>query len=161
MSTLILVCTNNLIRSPYAAAILRAATANMTTGQDGTVEVLSRGAFAGAHPRSIPAAGLKAAELRGVDLTSHRTASCTLDELRQARFVIPMDEDSYWFVAEEIGDAEKSKIRRFVSFIDDLALREIADPFLQQIPFDEMLALVERGSQAIAAWLPGALRSTR
>ena len=144
---LILVCSNNLIRSPYAAAKLQPLAPS-------GVEVISRGAYAGAEPRPTPASILRAASSRGVDLSHHRTATVTAEELRGAGAVVPMDEDSYEFVCDETAVPARAKIHRFVAFLNDLALREVADPILHGEPVEECLTLIDKGIDQIVKWLP-------
>lgn len=144
---LIFVCSNNLIRSPYAAGRL------LLTAPSG-VEIVSRGAYAGAEPRRVPAAVQRAALTRGVDLAAHRTSTVSTEELRAAGAVIPLDEDSYWFVADELGELLTQRIHRFVGFVNDLALREVADPILDGEPIDECFALIDRGIEGVKKWLP-------
>ena len=146
---LLFVCSSNFIRSPFAEHRLRAE----LRGE--AVQVESAGSFAGALPRALSRRVLDEAMLHGIDLSTHRTKSTDPELLRSADLILPMDEDSHWFVGEELREdasAEK-RIRRFVTFLGDVSLREIADPLLDNEPYDESFALITRGVLEIHRWL--------
>ena len=85
----------------------------------------------------------------------HRTRSTSPELLNGADLILPMDEDSHWFVTEELRahpDRDR-RIRRFVSFISDLSLREIADPLIDGNSYDETYPLIVRGVIEIRRWL--------
>lgn len=66
-----------------------------------------------------------------------------------------MDEDSYWFVGEELKADPQSvqRVRRFVTFVSDLSLREIADPIIDNESYTETFELITRGVLEIHRWL--------
>lgn len=147
---LLFVCSTNFIRSPFAEHRLRA-----ELGGSERLQIESAGAFAGTLPRTPSRRVLDEALLHGIDLSTHRTRSTDAVLLHAADYVLPMDEDSHWFVGEELkGDAAAAKrIRRFVTFLPDVSLREIADPLLDSEPYADTFTLITRGVQEIHRWL--------
>ena len=149
---LLFVCSNNFIRSPFAEQRLRIEIAGDLSQP---VEIASAGAFAGLLPRELSKRAIDEALVHGVDLSMHRTRSTSPELLNGADLILPMDEDSHWFVTEELRahpDRDR-RIRRFVSFISDLSLREIADPLIDGNSYDETYPLIVRGVIEIRRWL--------
>lgn len=146
---LLFVCSNNFIRSPFAEHRLRAEL------RDEAIRVESAGAFAGAVARTPSRRVLDEALLHGIDLGGHRTRSTEPQLLRSADLILPMDEDSYWFVGEELKADPQSvqRVRRFVTFVSDLSLREIADPIIDNESYTETFELITRGVLEIHRWL--------
>ena len=146
---LLFVCSSNFIRSPFAASRLRAEL------EGDAIQVDSAGSFAGAVPRELSRRVLDEAKLHGIDLATHRTRSTDPQLLRSVDLILPMDEDSHWFIGEELrGDASaERRVRRFVTFLGDVSLREIADPLLDDEPYDETFALISRGVLEVHRWL--------
>lgn len=150
---LLFVCANNFIRSPFAEHALRAAIKS-DAHLSGTV-IDSAGAFAGQESRALSPRAIDEARAHGVDLTNHRTKSTDRAELIKADLIVPMDEDSNWFVTEELRTRAEAAhaIRRFVTFLPDISLREIADPIIDGVPYDETYELIQKGVLEIRRWL--------
>jgi protein-tyrosine-phosphatase len=82
-------CHGNAYRSPYAAAALKRALAEMPSSA--SIRVASAGFIAPGRP--APELAFNAARRRGIDLSSHLSALVTADAVRAADLVAVMSED--------------------------------------------------------------------
>jgi len=87
MTTVLMVCTGNICRSPMAAALLRARLEE--EGACGEWEVLSAGIRA---PEGRPASAYAMAEMeeRGLDISDHRSQSVTEELMQRADLILAM-----------------------------------------------------------------------
>jgi protein-tyrosine-phosphatase len=86
--SILFVCHGNICRSPFAAAaFMRACPPHIAP----TIRVSSAG-FIGPD-RSTPTAGLDVASRMGVDLSSHRSSTLTIEALAEADLVVVMSEE--------------------------------------------------------------------
>ena len=115
------VCTGNTCRSPYAEAVAR------------SLGLEARSAGCDAWPDQ-PATkdARKTAELRGVDLAPHRSASLEQEQVDWADAIVCFD-DPHLAAVERLGGAAKARLAR------------IADPYITgdyELAFDEIEAAV-------------------
>ena len=93
-SPILMVCTGNVCRSPFAEAFMRQRLAELGA----YAEVRSCGIQdIGSQP--VPDTALRVAAEFGVDLSSHRSAAMTPAHLRQAALVLVMSERQRRFIA--------------------------------------------------------------
>jgi len=83
--SILVICAGNLCRSPYAEGLLRKRLEKAGV----YAEVFSRGLL-DLRPQPVPREALKVAAGFGVDLSEHRSARLSLEELQRAGLVLVM-----------------------------------------------------------------------
>ena len=133
------VCTGNICRSPFAAALFAK---RLPDNIAGTIVTTSAG-FVGPG-RSSPLTALETARDYGIDMSDHRSAALTSENLRSADLIVVMSREQEGGVSERapagarvivLGDLDPLPIKR----------RTILDPWEgPRAAFDESYARIDR-----------------
>jgi len=146
------ICHGNVCRSPFAAA----AFARISASWNGGPPSIRSAGFIGPN-RSPPPEALLAAERAGVDLTSHRSAVFTPDDIRTADLVVVMAAEQAKGIRRRFRDSASR-----VLILGDLdpvsaATRTIIDPWGKPSDvFDESYQRITRCVTVLARILASA-----
>lgn len=120
VSKIVVLCTANRVRSPFAELYLSRRVA------DG-VQVMSRGVMEGGP--GCPGEAIEAAALHGLDLSRHRAMAVSVPELLQADLVLTMELQMAHELAVLYPSIEKAIVP--LGYFDEArAMDDIADPFM-------------------------------
>jgi protein-tyrosine-phosphatase len=149
----LIICSGNLFRSPFAAAVLRR---ELERGPSATTPRVDSAGFT-AQGRPSPPNAIGAAARRGIDLTEHRSQFVIADLARAADLIIVMEELQRRTVCERFGRAPRDVL--LLGDLDPAAVtsRAIEDP-VDQGPevCDRAYARIERCVHELArAWSEG------
>ena len=137
-TTLLVVCHGNICRSPFAERALRRALASSPD-----VSVESAGFYGPGRP--APAIAMDAAQIFGVDLSSHRSRLVTAACVDAADLILTMDAMQARAIEDRFGRRTHDVILLGDLDPDPIATRNIRDPFDQSIEvFHEVYARIER-----------------
>lgn len=149
--TIVFVCHGNICRSPYAASVLERL---LVESGGATAKVRSAGRLDAGRP--CPAAGVRVAAARGVDLGAHRSVRLlALDDLPRRSLVVVMDGEQRRWVVRWFGHAAAD-----VLVLGDLdperpGRRGVPDPWqLGEAAFEASYARIDRCVAELAARLP-------
>ncbi len=145
---ILFVCTGNICRSPTAEAVARHWL--RMVGLDGTVSVDSAG-IQGYHAGEAPdARSQRAAALRGYDLSRLRARKLSANDYESFDLLLAMDQGHLDYMRRKCPPPHLQKVRLFLEFADELAQREVPDPYYGgNAGFDGVLDLCERGVQGL------------
>jgi protein-tyrosine-phosphatase len=149
--TILFVCHGNIIRSAFAAELMRAR--NRTPGD---VRVLSAGLEAGLNGPAHPTA-VDCARRFGIDLSGHRTHRLGLSDTQEADVLLAMEVDHVLEIRRRFPEC-RHKVYLFGCFTDEQPL-EVADPVC--LPRDAFVACferIDRGVRRIIEMLPAQSR---
>jgi protein-tyrosine phosphatase len=136
---ILVVCTGNVCRSPYAEARLKE-----DAEMRGDLEVDSAG-WMGAGSRVPPAEALAVAEMRGVDMVGHESQALTRELVRWADLILVMEAGQRRIAMERFG-ATDSRVLLLGDLDPKLPLhRSILDPMDRSLEFfDASFARIDR-----------------
>lgn len=123
-SKLLFVCTGNTCRSPMAVIIAK----DKVSRLKGRLECRSAGLMAG---EGMPASGgaLRAAAVRGLDLSGHESSPLMAEDLEWADLVLGMTHGHVDSIRDMAPDVPTVPVTGFLSNDDPLAGASIDDPF--------------------------------
>lgn len=147
---ILVVCSTNHCRSPFAAALL-----NYRAEQRGIdLQASSAGAFAGQWARSADHRAQACALSYGIDLSRHRTAEFTASAASEVDLLLVLDLDSAQFIRSVVSPFQFEKVRHLVKY-GRLAQNEIPDPVLGEESFEETFRLIAVCIDSFLSELPG------
>lgn len=149
---ILFVCMGNICRSPAAEAVMK----RFAEEFQADVEVDSAGTHGYHVGENADARMLKAAEMRGYELTS-RARQVTKKDLAEGKFdlVLAMDNANYEALIELAG-RPTTHIRIFSDYLDDNWPNDVPDPYYGgEEGFDEVLDMLEEGCPIILQTLAG------
>ncbi len=159
-----LVCLGNICRSPMADVVLRERMRE--SGLEGEVTVASCGTGDWHVGRPMDRRAAAALAAAGYDTTAHRAAQFAPAWLEDYDLLLTMDRQNLSDVlstsstSSTSDDGSTGRVRLFGDFDPLDPGAEVPDPYYGgEAGFEEVLIMVERTSAAIAAALPGVLRS--
>ena len=141
--TLLIVCDTNLSLSPVLERMLQQRAPQELT-------ILSRGSHCGAS-RSVPPICLSPALEIGIDLSSHHSVQLTQGCLSSVTHIYTMNENNFWFSKSLLQEESNIPIDLVTKTLDNLGLREIADPLMGEQSFEEAYTLLAKCADAILA----------
>lgn len=153
LDTVVVMCTANRVRSPFAGAYLQRELSAAS-------QVLSRGIMSGGT--HCPGEAIEAAARHGIDLATHEAQRVRLGELLRADLILTMETR----MAHDLAVRYPAIARRVVPlgyFDPELPMRDVDDPF--QLPLSEYMLTYDRivrccnGLLERAAVSHGSLRS--
>ena len=146
MVRVLFVCMGNICRSPLAQGVLEDVLRR--NGLEGEVFVDSAGTghwHVGSPPDDR---ALRAASLRGVDISSQRARRITPKDCQDFDYILTMDEENYRTVAALCRGS--AVVRPFLDFATDSLEREVPDPYSGgPDEFERVLDLVEEASEGL------------
>jgi protein-tyrosine phosphatase len=139
------VCMGNICRSPTAEGVFRRLLEEHAPELDVHVDSAGTHAYHLGQPPDPRAC--RAAERRGVDLTTQRARQVTIGDFAQFELVLAMDEQNRAHL-QELAPAEyRERVRLFLEFAPELGRGDVPDPYYGgSNGFEYVLDLAERAS---------------
>lgn len=148
MTRVLFVCMGNICRSPTAEGVFRRLVEQQ--GLAGQIIVDSAGTH-DYHIGDAPDARSQAAAAhRGYDLSDLRARQVMRDDFSTFDYVLAMDEANLGLLQQQCPDDCRKRLKLFLEFADDGALREVPDPYYGGAQgFEQVLDLVEQAAQGL------------
>lgn len=149
MATRVLfVCMGNICRSPTAEGVFRGMVEQQGLGEKIIID------SAGTHDYHIgdapDARAQAAAARRGYDLSGLRARQIVPDDFSTFDYVLAMDEANLGLLQQQCPEHRRDRLKLFLEFADDGALREVPDPYYGGAPgFELVLDLVENAGRGL------------
>lgn len=142
------VCMGNICRSPTAEGVFRHLVAQQ--GLEGQISCDS----AGTHDYHIGEApdtrAQEAAARRGYDLSGLRARRITEDDFSRFDYVLAMDGHNMAILRETCPASRRGRLRLFLDYAKDAALREVPDPYYGDAGgFETVLDLAEQAARGL------------
>ncbi len=151
------VCMGNICRSPMAEGVFKRRVA-----EAGLSDHIASDS-AGTHDYHVgeppdPRAQ-RAVERRGYDISGLRGRQVTRRDFSEFDYVLAMDEVNFRLLANLCPLEQAQKLKLFMEFHADEAVREVPDPYYGGVQgFEAVLAMVEEAAQALLSHLEQQLR---
>jgi protein-tyrosine-phosphatase/predicted ATP-grasp superfamily ATP-dependent carboligase len=144
-SKIVFVCYGNICRSPLAAALAEQRLSNVAIDSAG---------FHQQTGRSCPQKILRIANSFGIDLSGHRSARVTQDELADADLVIAMDLENLNCLRKEFPEmADRTTL---LGLFGAQEIFTIADPYLaDEAATDKICQQVHASIDSLTSWVVG------
>ena len=146
------ICTGNICRSPTAEGVFKHFVQQAGLAGDVLCE------SAGTHDYHVGEAPdsrtQRAAESRGYDLTALRARQVSRGDFEDFDYVLAMDEANLLALRRFCPAQHSRKLRLFMEFGNDPAVREVPDPYYGSAQgFERVLDLVEQASKGLLSHL--------
>jgi protein-tyrosine phosphatase len=142
------VCMGNICRSPTAEGVFRKLVAERTPEVAVYVESAGTHAYHVGNPPDARA--IRAAERRGVDLTSLRARQVAIEDFEQFELVIAMDPTNRAALLELCPPDRRDRVRLLLEFAPHLNRDDVPDPYYGGANgFEYVLDLVEEASEGL------------
>ncbi|UCF77147.1 MAG: low molecular weight phosphotyrosine protein phosphatase [Betaproteobacteria bacterium] len=151
------VCMGNICRSPMAEGVFKRRVA-----EAGLSDHIASDS-AGTHDYHVgeppdPRAQ-RAVERRGYDISGLRGRQVTRRDFNEFDYVLAMDEVNFRLLANLCPPEQAHKLKLFMEFHADEAVREVPDPYYGGVQgFETVLDMVEEAAQALLSHLEQQLR---
>ncbi len=142
------VCMGNICRSPTAHGVFQkmVEVANLAH----LIEIDSAGTHSYHTGKAPDPRAQETARLRGYDLCGLQARRVTAQDCEQFDYVIAMDNENLMMLQELCPEGHEDKLCLLLDFADDLALREVPDPYYGgKRGFEKVLDLVEDASKGL------------
>src|SRR6202163_679607 len=150
------VCTGNICRSPLAEAVFRRLVERERLSSQITIDSAGTHGYQLGEPPDSRA--IRAASLRGYDLSSQRARLFDLDDFRRFEWVVAMDRQNLRFLESLRPAGHRGHLGLFLDFAPELGLIDVPDPYCGEgEDFERVLDLVERTAAPLLAAIQGAL----
>jgi protein-tyrosine phosphatase len=151
------VCIGNICRSPTAEVVFRTAAARAGLAHRVEIDSAGTGEWHVGNPPDYRA--MAHAARRGYDLRSLRARQVFVEDFARFDWIFAMDRGVLAQLAAMRPDGFTGHLGLFLDIAPALALREVPDPYDGGPEgFEQVLDLVEAGSEAFAARLAATLR---
>jgi protein-tyrosine phosphatase len=155
-ATVLFVCTGNICRSPIAEGVFR--TLVERERLSGRIAIDSAGTHGDQLGERPDPRALRAARLRGYDLSSQRARLFDLDDFWRFEWIVAMDSHNLRFLKSLRPADHRGHLGLFLDFAPELGLRDVPDPYFGRAEdFEHVLDLVERGAVPLLAVIQLAL----
>jgi protein-tyrosine-phosphatase len=152
--TILFVCFGNIIRSAFAAELLRA-----RCGEPGDLSIRSAGTNATTDDPAHPTAQ-RCAQRFGIDLSHHRTHRLGESDLEEADIVLAMELDHIVDIRRRFPE-HGDKVYLFTC-LTDVNPRDVSDPvFSPEAAFEACFERIHRGIRQIVAMRSSRRRSVQ
>lgn len=135
----LVLCTGNICRSPYAEAVLRAKAPSIHVDSAGLAAMVDHNA---------DATGQAVASERGIDMSKHKAKQLKRAMIGQADLILVMDEDHLSRLHRKYPDS-RGKSFKLGKLRGD---KNIVDPYLKSHSFFELV--FDEIDAAVETWLP-------
>lgn len=148
VTRVLFVCMGNICRSPTAEGVFRHLVEQQ--GLAGKIIIDS----AGTHDYHIgdapDARAQSAAARRGYDLSGLRARQVIRDDFSRFDYVLAMDQANLGLLQQQCPENYRNRLKLFLEFADDGALREVPDPYYGGAQgFEQVLDLVENAGRGL------------
>jgi protein-tyrosine phosphatase len=148
VARVLFVCMGNICRSPTAEGVFRHLVEEQGLG--GKIIIDS----AGTHDYHIgdapDARSQAAAARRGYDLSRLRARQVVRDDFSRFEYVLAMDQANLGLLQQQCPENYRNRLKLFLEFADDGALREVPDPYYGGAQgFEQVLDLVENAGRGL------------
>lgn len=138
-SNVLVVCTGNICRSPYAEAIIRQQAKHLSVDSAGLAALVDHDA---------DSTGLGVARGRGIDLSNHKGKQITRALVGKSDLILVMDDEHLRRLHNRYPEA-RGKSFKLAKLLGN---KNIVDPYLKSQSFFELV--FDEIDAAVAAWLP-------
>lgn len=144
------VCTGNICRSPIAEGVFRMLVERERLASRITID--SAGTHGHQRGERPDLRAIRAAQLRGYELSTQRARLFELDDFRRFDWIVAMDSQNLRFLKSLRPAGHLGHLGLFLDFAPELGLRDIPDPYYGKLEdFERVLDLVERGAGPLLA----------
>jgi protein-tyrosine phosphatase len=149
---ILLVCTENICRSPMAEGLLRSYLQQTELGD--RVEVRSAGTRTSQPGCRPDQRAQKVAALRGINLNRIRARRVTERDLVRSDFVFAMDASNFRDLSEMCGPGQQGKLSLLLSHHRGQPLLEVPDPYFGSIEgFERVFQLLDAAMSDLILYL--------
>lgn len=142
------VCMGNICRSPTAEGVLRQAA--LVALPNISIEIDSAGTHAYHLGEAPDPRARRAAEARGIDLSSLRARRIETEDFARFDLVLAMDQLNHVTLMEMCPPEYRSRVRLFLEFAPHLERSDVPDPYYGGTNgFEHVLDLVEEASAGL------------
>ncbi|MFK7977792.1 MAG: low molecular weight protein-tyrosine-phosphatase [Halioglobus sp.] len=124
---ILIVCRENICRSPMAEGLLREQLAIAGLGKE--VEVVSAGTHATQPGRRPDPRAERAAAIAGIDLTKIRARRVTPQDIDESDLVLAMDKSNLNDLMRICPEGQEQKVSLLLSHVPGEQAREVPDPY--------------------------------
>jgi protein-tyrosine phosphatase len=136
------VCMGNICRSPTAEGVFRKILQERAPELDVQIDSAGTHGYHAGQPPDVRA--LRAAERRGVDLSSLRARQVTERDFLHFELVLAMDRQNHELLIEQCPPDLRERVRLFLEFAPQLGREDVPDPYYGGTTgFEYVLDLVE------------------
>ncbi|NNE22836.1 MAG: low molecular weight phosphotyrosine protein phosphatase [Rhizobiales bacterium] len=148
MNKVLFVCLGNICRSAMAEGVCRAELSRR--GIDGII--VDSAGTSDWHIGDAPdARAIEAARRRDIDIAGQKARQICDGDFDEFDLILAMDGSNLAKLRAAAGEHRRGKVRLFLDFARDLAVREVADPYYGGADgFDDTLDLLDIGVRALA-----------
>jgi protein-tyrosine phosphatase len=153
---ILFVCTGNICRSPIAEGVFRMLVEREQLSGQITIDSAGTHGYQTGERPDLRA--IRAARLRGYDLSNQRARLFNIDDFRRFEWILAMDSQNLRFLKTLRPADHCGHLGLFLDFAPELGLRDVPDPYYGKAQdFDCVLDLVERGAAPLLAAIRAAL----
>ena len=154
---ILLVCTENICRSPMAEGLLRHTLQQTDLGE--LVEVRSAGTRTSQPGCRPDQRAQKVAALRGINLSRIRARRVTERDLVRSDFIFAMDESNFRDLTEKCPMEHREKLSLLLSHHRGQPLIEVPDPYFGSIEgFERVFQLLDAAMGDLISYLRSRIR---
>ena len=149
---ILFVCMGNICRSPTAEGVFRKILDKQAPGFSIYVDSAGTHAYHVGEPPDPRAC--RAAEQRGIDISTQRARRITEDDFQTFDMVLAMDEQNYSLLLDLSPPEHHEQIKLFMDFAPQLGRKNVPDPYFGgKHGFEQVLDLVEEASLGLLVYL--------
>ncbi|HEX2114726.1 MAG TPA: low molecular weight protein-tyrosine-phosphatase [Alphaproteobacteria bacterium] len=156
MLKVLFVCTGNICRSPTAEGVFRAMVERAGLAHRITADSCGTHDY---HVGDPPDSRACAHALRrGYDIRDLRARMLERDDFERFDLLLALDRGHERILKRQAPPAAKVKVRLFMSYVPELRLTDVPDPYYQGAEaFDHALDLIERGCERLLQYIKSGL----
>ncbi len=148
----LMVCTENLCRSPVAEGFLRLHLER--AGAGGRVRVDSAGTRTSRPGSRADQRAQKVAAAAGVNLRGNRARRVTAADFERSELLLAMDRRNVEDLLQQCPDAHRHKVRLILDILPDSELAEVPDPYYGSLEgFRRVQDILDTATRAWAQYL--------